>query len=446
MKKTLYVHIDSSPLPEEKEDLIILECSPIDDFCSFMAYELIDGLYTTSGIPFYKVFQPGNLFADFANSNKEVFALIVYRWEGIQSELLHKKSAKEVVHKFKLPDEYTNWLLHHDDEHYKAVGNKLRQKYSEIALQGEDLYQEVIMGLRQSLKKYLHDNEALIDCIVFSDSAIRYSSTFVKDLNVAFSDVDILCLKQWKRLICHKKETNKKEHIQNLDMEFVVNGIEFMMVYVKGGEFSMGTDYNESVNSWFRSRPIHLVKLTDYYIGRYPVTQELWKAVMDINPSYFRGRELPVEKVSWEDCQEFVGKLSKITGKHFVLPTEAQWEYAARGGVKSEGFEHAGSNDISSVAWYQHNSSKKTHEVGIKMSNELNLYDMSGNVEEWCNDWYDTYSPEVQINPQGPSYGSYRVYRGGNCEYCRNYSVAYRGYSVPTKSYRFLGMRLVLLP
>lgn len=235
MKKTLYVHIDSSPLPEEKEDLIILECSPIDDFCSFMAYELIDGLYTTSGIPFYKVFQPGNLFADFANSNKEVFALIVYRWEGIQSELLHKKSAKEVVHKFKLPDEYTNWLLHHDDEHYKAVGNKLRQKYSEIALQGEDLYQEVIMGLRQSLKKYLHDNEALIDCIVFSDSAIRYSSTFVKDLNVAFSDVDILCLKQWKRLICHKKETNKKEHIQNLDMEFVVNGIEFMMVYVKGG-------------------------------------------------------------------------------------------------------------------------------------------------------------------------------------------------------------------
>lgn len=101
-------------------------------------------------------------------------------------------------------------------------------------------------------------------------------------------------------------------------MEFVVNGIEFTMVYVKGGKFTMGTDYNESINSWYNSRPIHLVKLTDYYIGRYPVTQELWKAVMDSNPSYFRGRELPVEKVSWEDCQEFVGKLSKMTGKHFV--------------------------------------------------------------------------------------------------------------------------------
>ena len=166
---------------------------------------------------------------------------------------------------------------------------------------------------------------------------------------------------------------------------------------------------------------------------------------MGNKPSNFKGDNLPVEQVSWEDCQTFIGKLNDLTGKRFRLPTEAEWEYAARGGKRSNHTQYSGSSNIDDVAWYSGNSGSKTHPVKTKKPNEFGLYDMSGNVNEWCQDWYGSYSSNAQTNPTGPDSGSYRVFRGGTWSifgwFCRssfrgNSSPGYRGYG--------LGFRLAL--
>ena len=194
----------------------------------------------------------------------------------------------------------------------------------------------------------------------------------------------------------------------------VKDDISIDMVRVKAGTFTMGaTPEMEDPFDW--EKPTHQVTLTnDYYIGKYEVTQALWQAVMDNNPSYFKGDDLPVETVSWDDCQEFISKLNIITGKTFRLPTEAEWEYAARGGNKSRGYQYSGSSNLSDVAWYKDNSGSKTHTVGSKQANELGIYDMSGNVWEWCQDWLTPYSSSSQVNPTGANSGPGRVYRGGS--------------------------------
>ena len=187
--------------------------------------------------------------------------------------------------------------------------------------------------------------------------------------------------------------------------------------------------------------------LSDYYIGETEVTQELWQAVMGSNPSYHSGNsQRPVERVSWNDCQEFIKKLNQLTGKNFRLPTEAEWEYAARGGNKSQGYKYSGSNTIGNVAWYTDNSSSQTHDVKTKQANELGIYDMSGNVYEWCQDWYGDYSSSSQTNPTGPSSGSGRVRRGGGWHFsgaggCR---VSDRYCSNPDDGGINLGLRLSL--
>ena len=202
-----------------------------------------------------------------------------------------------------------------------------------------------------------------------------------------------------------------------------INGVKFDMVKVQGGTFQMGATPTEIPGYILKDydfsdeRPIHDVTLSDYYIGETEVTQELWQAVMGSNPSRFTGSSLlPVETVSWNDCQEFINKLNAITGKHFRLPTEAEWEFAARGGNLSQGFGFSGSNKSREVAWYDGCNSQfeKTIEVGTKVPNELGLYDMSGNVGEWCQDWYGNYSSNAQKNPTGPSSGVVRVCRGGD--------------------------------
>ncbi len=201
---------------------------------------------------------------------------------------------------------------------------------------------------------------------------------------------------------------------------FRANGVEFTMVAVEGGTFSMGSN-----DGYDNQKPIHQVTLDSYCIGQTEVTQALWQAVMDSNPSYFKGTSNPVEKVSYNDCIDFVNKLNTLLkdqlpqGRKFRLPTEAEWEFAARGGNKSKGCKYSGSNSISTVAWYDGNSGRKTHPVKQKAGNELGLYDMSGNVWEWCSDWYgyDYYSSSPQNNPKGPGNGSNRVLRGGSW-YC----------------------------
>ena len=226
---------------------------------------------------------------------------------------------------------------------------------------------------------------------------------------------------------------------------FTVNGVSFIMVFVEGGTFTMGATPEQGNEAEGDENPSHQVIVSSFMIGQTEVTQELWEAVMGSNPSKFKGVNRPVEHVSWDDCQEFIKKLNALTGQHFRLPNEAEWEYAARGGSKSRGYKYSGSNNIDDVAWYENNSGSDTHNVATKQPNELGLYDMSGNVWEWCQDWYGNYSSSSQSNPQGPASGSHRVYRGGSwgnfARFCR---VANRdGYSAVNRNDN-RGMRLAL--
>ena len=220
---------------------------------------------------------------------------------------------------------------------------------------------------------------------------------------------------------------------------FTVNGVSFKMIAVKGGTFQMGSDDGIDI-----AKPVHQVTLSDYYIGETEVTQELWTAVMGSNHSYFTGNiQHPVENLWWDDCQTFISRLNELTGATFRLPTEAQWEYAARGGNKSKGYTYSGSNVIDDVAWYLDNSSSTTHPVKTKAPNELGIYDMTGNVLEWCSDWYGSYSFAAQTDPTGPSTGSIRVNRGGSFNYDATYcSVANRISYPPAGIYGNLGLRL----
>ncbi len=230
------------------------------------------------------------------------------------------------------------------------------------------------------------------------------------------------------------------------------NGIVLEMVKVEHGTFTMGKLSNDSDAD--DDEPPHRVTLTnDYWLGKYEVTQKQWRAVMGSNPSFFKGDVFPVECVSWDDVQEFCNKLNaKYSGKlpsgyEFRLPTEAEWEYASKGGKKSNGYKYSGSNSIGDVAWYVDNFGGKTHEVGTKKENELGLYDMSGNVWEWCYDWYGEYSSGSQTDPIGSNTGSGLVFRGGcwgslskGCRSSDRYSLA------PSGRTSFLGFRLALAP
>jgi len=226
---------------------------------------------------------------------------------------------------------------------------------------------------------------------------------------------------------------------------FTVGGVSFTMIKVEGGTFQMGAT-SEIENPDDYQKPVHQVTLSTYYIGETEVTQELWQAVMGSNPSMFKGNRRPVEMVSWADCQEFISRLNQKTGQHFRLPTEAEWEFAARGGTKSCHTQYSGSSNLDDVAWYEDNSSSTTHDVKTKLPNELGIYDMSGNVDEWCQDWSDRYSSSAQTNPTGPTSGSLRVHRGGDWNYPAGYSaVSDRGYAYPSTRNGLYGFRLALL-
>ena len=239
---------------------------------------------------------------------------------------------------------------------------------------------------------------------------------------------------------------------------FTVNGVSFNMVGIEGGTFTMGATDEQGIPEEFYGFalysmcfPTHQVTLSSYSIGETEVTQELWAAVMGNNPSYFADDlTRPVEQVSWIDCQTFIAKLNQLTGKTFRFLTEAEWEFAARGGNKSMGYQYSGSNNIDEVAWYEGNSENSTHPVGLKSPNELGLYDMTGNVMEWCQDWYgmDYYSVSPLTNPTGPSAGNKRIVRGGSFYDIINkgfeFAVALRNFMSPTNSFRHTGLRLAM--
>ncbi len=265
---------------------------------------------------------------------------------------------------------------------------------------------------------------------------------------LSFTTVDVMAQ---KNITCDKPETTAS--YQNGTLR--VGNVEYKMVHVEGGTFTMGATSEQGSDADSDEKPAHSVTLSSYYIGQTEVTQALWTAVMGETVSQIAtrnkwetcgvGGNYPMYDVSWEDCQEFVSKLNRLTGKTFRLPTEAEWEYAARGGSKSRGYKYSGSNTLGSVAWYDDNSGSTTHPVGSKSSNELGLYDMSGNVGEWCQDWYGGYSSSPQTNPKGPNSGAYRVCCGGSWNYdawiCR---VSIRYGSAPSGGGHDLGLRLVL--
>lgn len=229
-----------------------------------------------------------------------------------------------------------------------------------------------------------------------------------------------------------------------IDMTAIDNLIS-NMVYVEGGTFTMGATAEQGSDAGDMEKPPHQVTVSSFYICKYEVTQRLWQVVMGSNPSNYKIDDFPVETVSWFDCQEFITKLNNITGKQFRLPTEAEWEFAARGGNKSKGYKYSGSNYIDDVAWYLDYSLSNHHAVGSKKPNELGLYDMSGSVWEYCQDWYGGYPSAAQTNPRGAEQGSYRVQRGGSWndkpEGCR---VSKRGLANPSLSFSHVGLRLAM--
>ena len=234
---------------------------------------------------------------------------------------------------------------------------------------------------------------------------------------------------------------------------FTVDSVSFKMVTVEGGSFTMGATDEQGADAYDWEKPVHEVTLSDYSIGQTEVTQELWIAVMGSNPSYYVDPLHPVERVSWTDCQTFIARLNELTGENFRLPTEAEWEFAARGGNLSMGYKYSGGNDINAVGWYWGNipshysgtTGYGTQQEASLLPNELGLFDMTGNVWEWCQDWYGGYSSDEQTDPAGPSWGSYRIFRGGSwsrsAESCR---VSYRNFNYPSSSDDSMGLRLAL--
>jgi formylglycine-generating enzyme required for sulfatase activity len=246
---------------------------------------------------------------------------------------------------------------------------------------------------------------------------------------------------------------NDENPIQNITI-LHPDIFEPQMVFVEGGTFTMGSPDGVGDSDEI---PEHDVTLNSFHIGKYPVTQGQWVAVMgtfisqqrdkaDTNASLFGvGDNYPMYYVNWDEAQEFITKLNEMTGKNYRLPTEAEWEYAARGGNRSNGYIYSGSDIAGDVAWYSGNSGSSTHPVCEKAINELGIYDMSGNVWEWCNDWHGSYSVDAQANPSGPSSGSDRVLRGGSWDYgTNNCRVANRGCNIPEYRYGNVGFRVVL--
>lgn len=227
--------------------------------------------------------------------------------------------------------------------------------------------------------------------------------------------------------------------------KYTVNGVEFNMISVEGGTFTMGST-ESTKDAEADEYPAHSVTISDFQIGETEVTQELWTAVMGKNPSgYNNDPQLPVESMNWFEAQSFIEKLNQLTGEQFRMPTEAEWEYAARGGNKSKGYLYSGSDTLSNVGWYKDNAEECPKPVKTKQPNELGLYDMSGNLWEWCSDWYGKYTPEESIDPQGPTEGHSRVLRGGSwlidAPLCRPED---RSFGAPKGGGCIVGMRLAI--
>lgn len=302
-----------------------------------------------------------------------------------------------------------------------------------------DRLQKEITRYQDDLKKLQDDLKEKDDKCQILDKSNQEAQQEIENLREKIDSLEA----ELEKL---RTSSESKEMISQIETITIPGtDVSFNMVHVEGGTFMMGADDIDNY-AYVDEKPVHQVTLSDYCIGETQVTQALWQAVMGNNPSYFKGDlNLPVEMVSWNDCKNFIRKLNELTGKKFRLPTEAQWEFAARGGNKTNGFLCSGGNDIDDLAWYDRNSDNKTHPVGKNLPNELGLYDMIGNVMEWCKDWFEYYEKGIQSDPEGPFLGSQRVMRGcgwdGVAKYCR---VSCRFRHNPEFKDRYIGLRLAL--
>jgi formylglycine-generating enzyme required for sulfatase activity len=298
-----------------------------------------------------------------------------------------------------------------------------------------------------------------VENLTFNDGALSISGNTIEDIYTALANkVDQSEFEEWKALLSRLQEIVEPSPIK----EYTVNGVSFKMVRVEGGTFLMGATQEQGSDAYDNEKPVHCDTLTTFYIGETEVTQALWYAVMGQKPTSDGGQwvstvglgdNFPAYYVSWDDCQTFIQTLNTLTGLSFRLPTEAEWEFAARGGNLSRGYKYAGSNTIDDVAWYWGNIPTQTsgqpgygsQPVATKAPNELGLYDMSGNIYEWCQDWYGSYESIGQTDPTGPSSGTSRVSRGGCWSaIARGCRVSDRGLYTPSKrDYRW-GLRLAL--
>ena len=394
--KTLYIQITSSPAPEASADLVVYPADMSNYFCNYLEYELMDGLQMPDGMPCYKEMRPGSLLLAFAAEHEEAYQSILRQWENIQRDLLREAPAPDTRYEVTLPKEYIDWLLSQEGYIYQKVGEKLAAN-NILSLSAEDLYEEIITPMIKETQSYLQAHTKEFDQFTFSDNGIKSSFLIVKRLKQTDKNLSFMV----------RCSIEKDSHSH---LVFTVNGVSFTMIRVQTAHF---------------------------YLGRFPVTQRLWRAVMGTNEQCLCKRDnYPVEKVSWYDCQNFIQRLSLITGKSFRLPTEAEWEYAAKGGAHSKRFNYAGGNNSNEVAWHKGNSRENLHEVGLKRPNELGLYDMSGNVYEWCEDGYKT-RPDDEVSARGVRGGNYLA----NKEYCR---ITSRYAITPNYRHHGIAFRLAL--
>lgn len=341
-------------------------------------------------------YRQGNLLTILSNS---------IELKNLPASLRHRQSFRLDA----FQENIMGYLVTEDDERAKRL-QQIREQIENLETRKYQIEQEI--SEQEKALSGLRNEKRIVEDKIFD---LRCERDIIYGGNHHISSIS---LPKRPNVEIQEESTSKR---LPLITTFEVNGVSFDMIKVEGGTFTMGATSEQGDDVYDNEKPTHRVTLSDYMIGKIEVTQELWQAVMGCNPSYFKGDNLPVEQVSWDDCQVFIMKLNFITGLNFRLPTEAEWEYAARGGNKSKGYKYSGSNDIGSVAWYSGNSLVRTHAVAQKSTNELGLYDMSGNVWEWCYDWYGSCSDAPQTNPIGPSSGSRHVIRG----------VGWRKYSEP---------------
>lgn len=389
---------------------------------------------------------------------------VLYRYYMLLAALRPKELIQ--VYEAAIADEY--WQTFWVSIAYMKCGNMERAEEAIVKLNFFDEYPEDNTLLLSVVSAhYVSDKASVLDyaSAIFPDLCSPLLLPFVKSLFLEFvseraEEVAVekeKCKFYTEYIISLESPEDRTARLRAEEEQrnsfaaknFIINGITFTMVAVAGGTFNMGSNDRDAVD---REKPVHSVTLSDYYIGETEVTQALWQAVMGCNPSIFEGSSNPVECVSYIDCIDFIDKLNNLfkdqlpTGRKFRLPTEAEWEFAARGGNKSKGYKYSGSNNLDAVAWYEGNSGNKAHPVKEKQPNELGLYDMNGNVYEWCSDWYkdDYYSYSPKTNPKGP-FGTLtnRVLRGGCWLYnALNCSVTCRSSFDPCNRISSVGLRL----